>query len=143
MPYQWSPPDTGPTENGIFGQFLCGRLERQFEFILQQWINGDIFTSGIRGTQDPIVGAQATSGTFILPGMGPGGSSLRLQVPRLVTTRGSLYLFVPWIGAVQSLGTAPKPPRGNGRQPLPGDVRSVARPRRVGPASHEVLRPVR
>jgi deferrochelatase/peroxidase EfeB len=98
MPY-----DTAQGEQGLFGLFFCGSLERQFEFIQQQWINGDLFASGIRGTQDAIVGAQTLSGTLTLPGMGPGGTNAHLKVPRLTTTRGSLYLFMPGLGALRHL----------------------------------------
>lgn len=91
------------TEKGIFGLFYCGSIERQFEFVQQQWVNGDLFASGIRRTQDPIGGAQTRSGSFFLPGMGKEGKAAILKVPRLTTTRGSLYLFVPGLGAIRSL----------------------------------------
>ncbi len=97
--------DERATEKGIFGLFYCGSIERQFEFVQQQWVNGDIFASGIRRTQDPIGGAQTRGGCFFLPGMGKDGEAAILKVPRLTTTRGSLYLFVPGLRALRSLDT--------------------------------------
>lgn len=100
MPYTLSRPGAAP-EHGIFGMFICGSLERQFEFIQQQWINGSVFTSGLRGTQDPIAGAQTTGGRFTIPMAD--GPAIELSLPRLTTTRGSLYLFMPGLAAIRSL----------------------------------------
>ncbi len=101
MPYTLAATAERPAEKGMFGMFLCGSLERQFEFIQQQWLNGDRFTGGIGGTQDPICGAQTLRREFVIPGVG--GKEVRLEIPRLITTRGSLYLFVPGLAAVRSL----------------------------------------
>ena len=103
MPYHWGASNGKPEEKGIFGLFYCGSLERQFEFIQQQWVEGDLFTTGIRGTQDPIGGSQTRSRQFALPGLGSNGTTAMLEVPRLVTTRASLYLFMPGIRALQAL----------------------------------------
>ncbi len=105
MPYSWPAKDGREEEKGIFGLFYCGSLERQFEFIQQQWVQGDVFASGIRGSQDPIAGSQTLTGSFALPGMGDAGGTAFIQVPRLTTTRGSLYLFMPGIKALQELGS--------------------------------------
>ena len=105
MPYG-SPWDDGvgsPAPRGLYGIFICGDLERQFEFLMQVWANGDTATTGVRGTLDPIIGAQPdTGGEFRIPGSGPlGGITLRL--PRLVTTRGSLYVMMPGISGLRFL----------------------------------------
>ena len=104
MTYEWQRGGPGGNEKGIFGLFYCGSLERQFEFVQQNWVNGGLFTSGVRGTKDPICGAQAASGgAFSLPGMGKDGGPETIEVPRLTRTRGSLYLFMPGITALASL----------------------------------------
>ncbi len=89
-------------EVGLFGMFICADLERQFEFIQRQWINGDRFTAGLRGTRDPIIGTpQGVDDEFEIPG--PCGSPLKVRLPQFVYTRGSLYLFMPGLQALRDL----------------------------------------
>lgn len=103
MPYgpAWDPAQPQP-RRGLFGLFLCADLERQFEFLMQEWANGDTAASGIRGTQDPFIGSQSLGGEFRIP-MPGAAPPLKLQVPRLVTTRGSLYLLVPGLAGLRYL----------------------------------------
>lgn len=105
LPTAWD--ESGQRRAGLFGMFLCGSLERQFEFILRHWINGDLAASGIRGTQDPIVGSGSMGGMVCLPGIGKDGRDLELPVGRLTETRASLYLLMPGIAALRSLNAAP------------------------------------
>jgi cytochrome P450/deferrochelatase/peroxidase EfeB len=93
MPASWKNAD-GAQELGLFGLFMCGDIVRQFEFIQQQWLHGDLFGRGVRGTQDPLTSAAGATHRFDIPGIGA------VDVPRLVTTRGSLYLFVPGLAAI-------------------------------------------
>lgn len=95
MPSFW--PAEAPTHFGLLGLFICGSLERQFEFIQREWIQGSLAASGIRGTQDPIAGIR--DGETDLP-LGKGTSA---KVPPLVTTRGTLYLFFPSLSAIRGL----------------------------------------
>ena len=107
MPYgpAWTAgqPDDG-IERGLLGLFICGDLEMQFEFLVATWANDDIATAGLRGTQDPLIGAQsaASGGRFDIP-TDDGRNPVRVTLPRLVQTRGSLYLFLPGIGALKTL----------------------------------------
>ncbi len=103
MPYGpvWDSADPS-ARRGLYGIFVCADLERQFEFLMQQWANGDIAASGIRGTQDPIIGKQDNGGIYRIP-MAGGADPIKLTVPRLVTTRGGLYLFVPGLGGLRHL----------------------------------------
>lgn len=94
MPAAWKDAH-GNDEVGLFGLFMCGDIARQFEFIQQQWLQGDIFASGVRGTRDPLTGNTDAGGPFDLQGIG------QTTVPRLVTTRGSLYLFMPGLAAMR------------------------------------------
>ncbi len=104
MPYG---PEDGDPECGLYGVFICGDIEAQFEFLVQQWANKDLASPGLRGMQDPFVGPQDQGGrfTYTLPG------STKVQsvtLPRLVTTRGSVYLFMPGIAGLEYLAT-PEP----------------------------------
>ncbi|HUG21490.1 cytochrome P450 [Piscinibacter sp.] len=106
-----NPADT--EERGLFGLFICGDLEAQFEFLMQFWVNGDLSAHGLRGTQDPILGTQKMGGRFSFQVDGR-TEPLTVQVPRLISTRGSLYMFMPGIGGLRHLANlpAPTPPRG-------------------------------
>ena len=98
MPTTWK--DEDGDKVGLFGLFIGASLERQFEFIQQQWIQGDLAASGIRGSQDPIAGIRTGTTCLAMPGIG------ELNVPPLVTTRGSLYLFFPGLATLRGLDVA-------------------------------------
>ncbi|HVE52537.1 MAG TPA: hypothetical protein VNB23_04075, partial [Ramlibacter sp.] len=102
MPYgpRWAGKDDGRSR-GLYGLFLCADIERQFEFLVQEWANGDTAASGMRGTRDPVVGSQQGGGAFLIPVQG--GTPHRIDVPRLVTTRGSVYLLMPGLDALRFL----------------------------------------
>ena len=102
MPYgpAWDAKDPD-RKRGLYGLFLCADLERQFEFLVREWGIGDTAASGIRGTRDPVVGSQQDGGEFLLPV--DGREPYRIQVPRLVTTRGSLYVLMPGLEALRFL----------------------------------------
>ncbi len=99
------------TERGLLGIFLCADLERQFEFLLHTWANADFFATGIGGTQDPLIGAQAATGLAPVSAefrcLAPDGRTpVTLDMPRLVHTRGSLYLMMPGLAGLQHLAGA-------------------------------------
>lgn len=89
------------SEVGLFGLFICADLERQFEFIQRQWINGDRFAAGLRGTRDPIAGTAGSGQVFEIPMSDR--PPLTLRLPQFVHTRGSLYLFMPGLKALRQL----------------------------------------
>ena len=105
MPTHWQ--EDGVAKKGLLGLFIGGSLERQFEFIQQQWIQGDLAASGIRGTQDPIAGLRSKPTEFLV---WPDRPDQKAKVPPLVTTRGSLYLFLPGVRALQALDSANSKP---------------------------------
>lgn len=131
MPYgRAAKPGEPQGERGLFGMFICGDLERQFEFMMEIWANGDLSASGIRNTQDPIIGCQSLGGGFVIPR--PGASPVTLEVPRLVHTRGSVYTFMPGIGGLRFLaGLAPAAGQGLGG---PSGNASVAAPATPSPS---------
>lgn len=118
LPYgpAWQPGvDSPATERGLVGMFLCADLDRQFEFMLRQWGQGDQATRGVRTEQDPIIGAQTTlhedhpiKPRFRIP-RGGGLPDIVLDMPRLVTTVGSAYLFMPGLAGLKFL-SQPVPP---------------------------------
>lgn len=97
----------GKTEVGLFGLFFCGDLERQYEFILREWLNGDRFAHGLSGTRDVFAGAHESGAKFLLPVEGR-HEPLELEVKEpLTTVRGSLYLFYPGLAALRLLTLEP------------------------------------
>ena len=100
-----SPPDD--IERGLIGFFICGDLEMQFEFLQKVWANMDIATAGIRGTKDPITGAQPEhGGQFVIRTQDRNDPVIFDEVPRLVITRGSVYCFIPSISSMKYLSGA-------------------------------------
>ena len=103
-------PDDG-VERGLMGLFVCGDLELQYEFILRVWANEDIATHGLRGTRDPLIGAQPSSGGHFVVRTDDSRDPIVLTgLPRLIQTRGSVYCLIPGIGGLRHLASL-----GNGR----------------------------
>ena len=77
---------------GLLFMCLNGDIERQFEFIQQTWLASPLF-HGLSGEQDPVIGDGLSASGYTIPSRdGP----LRLKPPpRLVTTLGGGYFFVP------------------------------------------------
>ena len=118
MPYTVArdPKEPEKMERGLFGFFICADLERQFEFMMAAWVNGDISASGVQNTQDPIMGAQQKTTGRSMTGefkcLDPrDGRGLVATMPRLVTTRGSLYLFMPGINGIRYLAATEQVPQ--------------------------------
>jgi deferrochelatase/peroxidase EfeB len=94
------------TERGLMGHFLCGDLAMQFEFLLGVWVNQDLSTAGLRGTRDPMLGAQAPDGgQFVIRTADHRDPVVLDDLPRFVITRGSVYGFIPGIGALRFLAS--------------------------------------
>jgi hypothetical protein len=104
-PYDPAKPDDD-TERGLAGLFICGDLEMQYEFILRVWANEDISTHGLRGTRDPIIGAQdSIGGQFVVRTNDSRDPIVLTGLPRFVTTRGSVYVLIPGIGGLKHLAS--------------------------------------
>jgi hypothetical protein len=75
-------------------------LKDQFEFVMQEWANDGIFAPGLGRSRDPLIGAgDGADGTFPVPV--PGGRTVLTDLPRLVTTRGGAYCFVPSLTGIR------------------------------------------
>lgn len=110
MPYgpEFDPakPDDG-VERGLMGYFLCGDLEMQFEFLLRIWANSDYATAGLRGTRDPILGAQSDAGGRMTIRTPNALDPVTLDdLPRWSVTRGCLYCLLPGLNGLRHLAAA-------------------------------------
>jgi deferrochelatase/peroxidase EfeB len=104
-PYDPANPDDG-AERGLIGLFICGDLEMQYEFILRVWANEDIATHGLRDTRDPLIGAQPSiGGEFVIRTDDSRDPIVFAGLPRLVQTRGSVYVLIPGIGGLRHLAS--------------------------------------
>lgn len=99
MPSTWKNAE-GKEQFGLLGLFIGASLERQFEFIQREWIQGDLAASGIRHTQDPVVGLRSKPTVLRL------SPDKEVTLPPFVRTRGSLYLFFPSLSTLRGLDRA-------------------------------------
>ena len=96
-------PDEPADGNARGLMFLClnADLERQFEFIQQNWINNPAF-AGLADETDPLVsGDGGGRDVFTIAGI-PAPHRL-CKLPRFVTVRGGQYFFLPGIKALKRL----------------------------------------
>ena len=100
-PYDPARPRDGH-ERGLLGLFIGASLRDQFEFLMSQWAGDGLFAPGLGRSQDPFLGAgHGAAGT--LPLAVPGGRTALTGLPRLVTTRGSAYCFLPSTTGIRHL----------------------------------------
>lgn len=91
-------------DRGLVGYFLCGDLELQFEFLQRVWVNEDMSAPGLRGTREPILGAQPPQGgKFVIRTEDPRDPIVISDLPNLVTTRGALYCLLPGLRGLRYL----------------------------------------
>jgi Dyp-type peroxidase family len=87
-------------EKGLL--FVCfnARIDSQFEFLQEEWINRGDFFGNFSTDKDPLVGANdESSDALSLP-----NRPCRIpNLPRFVTTRGGDYFFMPGIHALSGL----------------------------------------
>jgi Dyp-type peroxidase family len=98
---------TDETDRGLHFISFQGSIERQFEFVQQQWCNNPKF-AGLNSEADPIIGAhQAVAGVdppvFTIPGKPVRRRATHIQ--RFVHVRGSGYFFMPSLSSVRYLGS--------------------------------------
>ncbi len=98
--------DDPAVKRGLVGYFVCGDIEMQYEFLSTTWANLDIAMSGIRGTRDPIIGWQPDDGGKFTIRTNDTRDPISISdLPRLITTCGSLYCFLPGIGGLRFLAS--------------------------------------
>jgi Dyp-type peroxidase family len=94
-------------ERGLLGFFINASIEKQFEFVMQAWVNDGGFTAELPvADTDPLSGNRSNGGVFTIPQPAP-LPPLRLPgLSRFVTTRGSAYCFLPSVTALRLLAGA-------------------------------------
>ena len=111
LPYGHSDADSGDDGNhGIIFMAIGASIERQFEFVQQQWMNyGNDFK--IANEKDPLVGnheneAGKGTGRMIFPAEPGSGKAPYFcsGIPQFVETRGGGYFFLPSLTALRMIG---------------------------------------
>ncbi len=82
---------------GLLFMCLNGDLERQFEFIQQTWVLGNVVSLScpitLSGERDPVLGGAQPNNGFTIPT--PDGPVKLKPTPNFVTMRGGGYFFLP------------------------------------------------
>lgn len=96
-------PSSDAGEHGIIFMAVNASIERQFEFVQQQWLNyGNDFK--LANEKDPLLGNHYGDEDYIIQGSGPDNPPFFCpRIPRFVTTRGGEYFFIPSITAVRMI----------------------------------------
>jgi len=95
-----SAPDDGQ-ERGLVGMFIGVSLRDQFESMMRLWINDGAVAPGLGRTRDPLCGNVEPADA---PFVAPGDPDVEVTgLPRFVTTRGGVYLFLPSMTALRRL----------------------------------------
>jgi Dyp-type peroxidase family len=99
------PRDSEPDNRKRGMLFIClnADIERQFEFVQQNWINNPVF-GGLAGERDPLIGAcTAASGSLTV--QAPTVRRRVLDIRNFVTVKGGGYFFLPSLSAIRYLAT--------------------------------------
>lgn len=108
LPYGKSDENSGDDGNhGIIFMSIGASIERQFEFVQQQWANyGNDFK--IANEKDPLIGNHEyeEGGRMIFPAEPGSGKAPKFcsGIPRFVETRGGGYFFLPSLTALRMIG---------------------------------------
>ncbi|HEX6292303.1 MAG TPA: hypothetical protein VFZ66_24155 [Herpetosiphonaceae bacterium] len=109
-PYNPSQPNDG-VARGLVGLFINASLKYQFEFVMQNWVNGSEFDDLNKPdgtpTRDGLLGNNSPDDSYFTIPNKDGSSTIIKGFARFVTTRGGAYLFLPSISALRSLSAPP------------------------------------
>lgn len=108
LPYGQSeaPQDDDTSEHGVVFMALCASIERQFEFIQQQWLQYGL-DANVGSDDCPLLGArQGGDAKFVIPVDPEGGEApfICSGLPKFVETRGGEYFFMPSMTALRMIG---------------------------------------
>ncbi|XDB00020.1 peroxidase [Sulfitobacter sp. LCG007] len=113
LPYGSFDPDaTGADgEHGIIFIAVCANLERQFEFVLQQWINYGMDNNSGNDTC-PLLGTRPEGSKFVVQADPDSDDApyIVTGLPQFVTTRGGEYFFIPGLTALRMIATGTTDP---------------------------------
>lgn len=96
--------DDDSTERGVIFIAMCADIQRQFEFVQQQWINfGMDFNAG--NDTCPLLGYHQTPSKFMVQADPDSGQSpwMMTNLPQFVETRGGDYFFVPSLNTLNMM----------------------------------------
>ena len=86
-------------DRGLMFAFIGTHLDRQFEFVQSEWLNGGEFLGLSDEMKDPIAGDNRGRGTHSVPTR-PIARRLK-GIPQFVVTRGGEYGFMPSLSALR------------------------------------------
>jgi hypothetical protein len=84
---------------------VCSSLQRQFEFVQQQWMNYGLDAASGNDTC-PVIGNHAPGSKFTIPADPHAGNPpfIAPDMKQWVETRGGDYFFVPSMTALRMIG---------------------------------------
>ena len=96
LPYDVSN-DKGERERGIIMLICCSSLERQFEFVQQQWLNYGMDSNAGNDTCPMLGNRPVEELKFVIPQSKEreGAPFICSKLPQFVETKGGAYFFVP------------------------------------------------
>jgi deferrochelatase/peroxidase EfeB len=103
LPYGRNDAEDG--EHGVIMLVVCASLQRQFEFVQQQWMNYGLDASAGNDTC-PVIGNHAPDAKFVIPA-DPASDNAPFIAPGMkqwVQTRGGDYFFFPSMTALRMIG---------------------------------------
>ena len=92
-------------EHGIIMLVVCASLQRQFEFVQQQWLNYGLDANSGNDTC-PLVGNHGEDEKYVIPADPKSGNPpfIATGLKQFVSTRGGDYFFMPSMTALRMLG---------------------------------------
>lgn len=91
--------DDDGVDRGLIFAFIGTHLDRQFEFVQSEWLNGGEFLGLSDEMKDPIAGDNHGAGAHSIPTK-PIARPLK-GIPQFVVTRGGEYAFMPSLSALR------------------------------------------
>ena len=93
-------------ERGLLGYFIMASLADQFEFVLKEWMSGGGFSGRLRSdAEDPFFPfSEGKPNDFPIPSAENPTRTLK-RMPRFVTCRAIMYLFLPSLTALRHIST--------------------------------------
>lgn len=85
-------------DRGLFFVAAVADIQRQFQFVQQQWVNRGDFADLDMAEKDAIIGNNNNDGQFSIPSEDM--PHMVFDLPRFVVTRGGDYFFLPGIRAL-------------------------------------------
>jgi Dyp-type peroxidase family len=87
-------------DRGLINLFIQADIERQFEFVQKEWMQGGEFIGLDQNEQDPINGMGGESSQMSVPGA---KQPFLFDLPAFIKVKGGEYLFVPGLRALNGI----------------------------------------